>query len=28
LGFAATLLELAIIAVLRWQFSSALGIPF
>jgi len=28
LGFAATILELAIIALLRWQFSSALGIPF
>jgi len=27
-GFAAALLELAIIALLRWQFSSALGIPF
>jgi uncharacterized membrane protein len=28
LGFGATLMELAIIAVLRWQFSKALGIPF
>jgi uncharacterized membrane protein len=28
LGFAATILELAVIALLRWQFSSALGIPF
>jgi hypothetical protein len=28
LGFAATILELAIIALLRWQFSTALGIPF
>jgi hypothetical protein len=28
LGFAAAILELAIIALLRWQFSSALGIPF
>jgi hypothetical protein len=28
LGFGATLLELAIIALLRWQFSTALGIPF
>jgi len=27
LGFAATLVELAVIAVLRWQFSMALGIP-
>jgi uncharacterized membrane protein len=28
LGFGATLLELTIIALLRWQFSAALGIPF
>jgi uncharacterized membrane protein len=28
LGFGGTLLELAIIALLRWQFSTALGIPF
>ena len=28
LGFAATMLELAIIALLRWQFSATLGIPF
>jgi uncharacterized membrane protein len=28
LGFAGTLVELAAIAVLRWQFSAALGIPF
>jgi hypothetical protein len=28
LGFGGTMLELAIIAVLRWQFASALGIPF
>jgi uncharacterized membrane protein len=28
LGFAASLLEVAIIAGLRWQFSAALGIPF
>jgi uncharacterized membrane protein len=28
LGFAATLVELAAIAVVRWQFSAALGIPF
>jgi uncharacterized membrane protein len=28
LGFGATILELAIIALLRWQFSTALGIPF
>jgi uncharacterized membrane protein len=27
LGFAATLVELAAIALLRWQFSTALGIP-
>ncbi len=27
-GFAATMLELAIIAVLRWQFSLAVGLPF
>ncbi len=27
LGFAATLVELAVIALLRWQFSTALGIP-
>ena len=28
LGFAATMVELAIIALLRWQFSATLGIPF
>jgi uncharacterized membrane protein len=28
LGFAATMLEVAIIALLRWQFSTTLGIPF
>jgi uncharacterized membrane protein len=28
LGFAATMLELAIIALLRWQFFATLGIPF
>jgi hypothetical protein len=27
LGFAATMLELALIALLRWRFSVALGIP-
>ncbi len=28
LGFAATLVEVAVIVLLRWQFSAALGIPF
>jgi hypothetical protein len=28
LGFAATMVELAIIALLRWQLSATLGIPF
>jgi uncharacterized membrane protein len=28
LGFAGTMLELTIIALLRWQFTAALGIPF
>jgi uncharacterized membrane protein len=28
LGFAATMVELAVIALLRWQFSATLGIPF
>jgi uncharacterized membrane protein len=28
IGFAASMVEIAVIAVLRWQFSLALGIPF